>query len=139
MIALLLLIVVAAILRLFVFYQHRRSAVMVRALTERADAQALYAQALTSAERGEYAAAARWLFRAMLALLDLRGSVRDDLSATVGELRRRLRDREGTSVPAFDAVASAFVAGTYAERPLDAAQWERARKAYADLARETPA
>lgn len=134
-IALLVLAVAAVAIRLIVVYGRRgRRTASVRALTAQADAAELYAMAAAHADRGEYAVAAQLLFRATLALFDVRGTVRDEASATVGEIRRRLPDRQ--IVPAFDAVATAFVAGTYAERPLDAAQWERARAAYLTLQRE---
>lgn len=137
-IVLLVLAVAAAAIRIVVVYGRRGShAAPVRALTPAADAAALYAMAVTRADRGEFAAASQLLFRAMLTLLDVRGTLRDDTSATVGEIRRRLPARDVLS--AFDAVARVFVAGTYAERPLDAAQWERARDAYLALAREPAA
>jgi hypothetical protein len=133
-IAVLVFIVAAAAVRLIALFGRRRSVVDVHPLVPKADAAQLYAAAAQRADRGEYAIAARLLFRATLALLDVRGTVRDDASATVGDIRRRLPERE--IVPAFDAVAAAFVAGTYAERPLDAAQWQRARDAYLSLERE---
>ena len=137
-IALLVLAVAAAAIRLIVVYGRRGSrAASVRTLTPADDAATLYAMAAQRAERGEYAAAAQLLFRATLTLLDVRGTVRDDASATVGEIRRSLPERD--VVPAFDAVAAMFVAGTYAERPLDALQWERARDAYLTLAQEPAA
>lgn len=137
-IALLVLAVAAAAIRVLVVYGRRgQRAASVRVLMPAVDAAALYAMACRRADRGEYAAAGQLLFRATLALLDVRGAVRDDASATVGEIRRRLPARDVAG--AFDAVATMFVAGTYAERPLDAAQWERARDAYLSLAREPAA
>lgn len=137
-IALLVLAVAAAAIRIIAAYGRRgQRAVRVRALLPAADAATLYAMAAQHADRGEYAAAARLLFRAMLALLDVRGTVRDDVSATVGEIRRRLPACD--VVGAYDAVAGAFIAATYAERPLDAPQWERARNAYLSLVREPAA
>lgn len=137
-IALLVLAVAAAAIRIIVVYGRRSArAASVRALNPAADAAALYAMAAERAERGEYAAAAQLLFRATLAMLDVRGTLRDDASATVGEIRRSLSERD--LVRAFDAVATMFVAGTYAERPLDAAEWERARDAYLTLAQEPAA
>lgn len=136
--ALVVLAVAAAAVRVLVVFGRRgQRAASVRALTPATDAATLYAMACERADRGEYAAAGQLLFRATLALLDVRGAVRDDASATVGEIRRRLPARD--VVGAFDAVATMFVAGTYAERPLDAAQWERARDAYLSLAREPAA
>lgn len=137
-IALLVLAVAAAAVRIVVVYGRRsRRAGSVRALAPDADAATLYAMAAKRADRGEFAAASQLLFRATLALLDVRGTLRDDASATVGEIRRRLPARDVVS--AFDAIARLFVAGTYAERPLDAAQWERARDAYLALAQDPAA
>lgn len=137
-IALLVLAVAAAAMRILLSYGRRgRRAASTRELTPAADAAALYAMASERAGRGDYAAAGRLLFRATLALLDTRGAIREDASATVGEIRRRLPARD--VVGAFDAIAAMFVAGTYAERPLDANQWERARDAYLSLAREPAA
>lgn len=134
-IALLVLAVAAAAVRIVVVYGRRsRRAASVRALAPDAGAATLYAMAADRADRGDYAAAAQLLFRATLALLDVRGTLRDDASATVGEIRRRLPQRE--VVYAFDAIAAAFVAGTYAERPIDTTQWQRARDAYLTLASE---
>lgn len=137
-IALLVLAVAAAAVRILIVYGRRgQRPGLVRALDSAADAATLYAMAVDRAERGEFAAASQLLFRATLALLDVRGTLRDDASATVGEIRRRLPARDVAS--AFDAIARLFVAGTYAERPLDAAQWERARDAYLRLAQEPAA
>jgi hypothetical protein len=137
-IALLVFAVAAAAIRILVVYGRRgQRLAAVHALTPAADAATLYAMASERADRGEYTAAGQLLFRAMLALLDVRGSVRDDASATVGEIRRRLPARD--VIAAFDSVATMFVAGTYAESPLDAAQWECARDAYLSLAREPAA
>lgn len=137
-VALLVLAVAAAAIRIIVAYGRRSShAASLRALTPAADAATLYDMAAARADRGEFAAASQLLFRATLTLLDVRGTLRDDASATVGEIRRKLPARDVVS--AFDAVARLFVAGTYAERPLDAAQWERAREAYLTLAQGTAA
>jgi hypothetical protein len=137
-VGLLVLVVAAAGIRIILVYGRRSArASAVRALAPGADASMLYAMASERADCGEFAAASQLLFRATLALLDVRGTLRDDASATVGEIRLRLPARDVVS--AFDAIARAFVAGTYAERPLDAAQWERARDAYLALAREPAA
>jgi hypothetical protein len=60
--------------------------------------------------------------------------LRDDRSATVGDFRRALRDREEALTPSFDAVSSAYVVAAYAREPVNASQWERAREAYVSLA-----
>lgn len=99
---------------------------------------ALYRQARAAACRGDYGAAALLLFTATVALLDRRGAVDVTSSATVGDLRRVLRVRNAPLVPAFDAVAAPFVQTVYAERAVDAAQWERADEAFGSLSRCHP-
>jgi hypothetical protein len=121
------------------FGGRRRAPSNARPLPAPPDAAALYARACARAGEGRYADAARLLFAATLAVLDVKGTVRENASATVGDVRRELRARAAPAVPAFDDVASAFVAGTYAQRPVASGDWERARSAYARLAEETPA
>ncbi|MBV8155681.1 MAG: hypothetical protein JO029_11290 [Candidatus Eremiobacteraeota bacterium] len=126
--------------RLLVGMGYRRSrAAASRAIEAAPDAAALYARACDAAAQGDYAHATRLLFRSTLTLLDLRGAVRDDASATVGDVRRSLRRSDASIVPSFDAVAAAFVAGTYAERPIGAQEWYRARDAYDGMAGDSAA
>jgi len=97
------------------------------------DPHALYLKARESANRGEYGRAALLLFAATVALLDLRGAVCAERSSTVGDLRRELRSNDASLVALFDAVAGPFVQTAYAERAVDAAQWERAERGYSSL------
>ncbi len=117
----------------------RRAAVRAQRLETPQDASALYATACAFARSGDYTRASAALFAAAIVAMSARGVVRDDRSATVGDLRRTLRAGDDTLVGPFDEVASAFVAGTYAERPLATAEWERARTSYLRLAGDTPA
>ncbi len=117
----------------------RRAAARARRLETPPDASELYAAACACARDGDYARASAALFAAAVASLSARGVVRDDRSATVGDLRRTLRAEDGTLVAPFDDVASAFVAGTYAERALASGEWERARTSYLRLAGEPSA
>jgi hypothetical protein len=107
------------------------------AVATRKSAQALLARATEAAERGEYGRAIRLLFVSAVALLDLRGELRDDESATVGELRRELRGRGSAVEPAFADLARAFTATAYAERLADGQAWRSARASYDQLARST--
>jgi hypothetical protein len=133
-----LLIAGAVLLVLFVGYRllaglafdRRSGAGRFETLASPVDPRALFAAADERARRGEYAAASRLLFAATIAALAGRGAVRDDRSATVGDFRRVLRQCDAGLVPSFDAVSSAFVTAAYAERPVEALQWERARLAY---------
>lgn len=102
------------------------------------NAHALYLQACALARDGAYADAARALFLAAVTAMDLRGIVRDDASATVGDMRRALRARDAATVAPFDAVAAPFVAAAYAERDVDAGEWERALAGYRRLVRDQP-
>ena len=135
-----LLAVVASILlwvavRLLVNLQLARSRKRLDAQPLQAglDPQALYQKARESANRGEYGRAALLLFAATVALLDLRGAVSADRSSTVGDLRRELRSNDASLVALFDAVAGPFVQTAYAERAVDASQWERAERGYTRL------
>lgn len=130
-------LIVWAVVRLLASLQverDRRRGVS-RALDLGRNAHALYLQACALADRGAYARAARVLFVAAVTALDLRGLMRDDASATVGELRRTLRGRDGTMVAPFDELAGPFVAAAYAERAVDAGEWQRARAGYLQLVR----
>jgi hypothetical protein len=101
----------------------------------RADSALLYQDACSAANRGDYGNAALLLFAATVALLDRNGAVDGEPSATVGDLRRELRVGGAALVGPFDAVASAFTQRAYAERSVEAAQWERARDAFGALQR----
>lgn len=135
-----LLAVVASILlwvavRLLVNLQlvRSRKRLVAQPLQSGLDPQALYRTARESANRGEYGQAALLLFAATVALLDLRGAVSSDRSSTVGDLRRELRSNDASLVALFDAVAGPFVQTAYAERIVDASQWERAERGYSSL------
>jgi hypothetical protein len=136
LIALVLLVVVVVAVRLLMSLavERRAGAASAQPLDSVVDAPTLYARACERAGRGEYAAASRLLFAATISALSHRGLVRDDRSATVGDFRRALRRDDGSLLPSFDSVSSAFVTSTYAERPVDAPQWEHARLAYLSLA-----
>ncbi len=97
------------------------------------DPQALYQKAREAASCSEYGRAALLLFAATVALLDLRGAVSGNRSATVGDLRRELRSTDASLVALFDAIAGPFVQTAYAERAVDATQWERAERGYSRL------
>lgn len=138
LLALVLGVVLWALVRMLASVQierERRRGVS-QALAAGRSARALYLQACAAAAEGDYARAARILFVAAVTALDLRGTMRDDASATVGELRGALRLRDGALVSPFEAVAAPFVVAAYAERPVEAHEWERARDAYRDLTRE---
>ena len=115
----------------------RRAGTRSQRLSIPPDASALYVSACAAAGARDYARATALLFAAAVAALTTQGLVRDDRSATVGDLRRKLRSGGSALVPSFDDVASAFVAGTYAERPLDASEWERAHASYLRLAADS--
>jgi hypothetical protein len=128
------ILVVSVRLVMSIAIDRRTRAASSEPLDATADAPALYAAACECARGGEYAQASRLLFAASIAALSQRGLVRDDRSATVGDFRRTLRRDGGSLTASFDSVSSAFVISAYAERPVDASQWERARQAYLLLA-----
>ena len=135
--AIVLLALVVAVIRLLAGAQLERSSRRRGSsvsLEPQRSARALYWEAVALADRGDYARAVRVLFLAAVTALDLRGVMRDDVGATVGELRRALRARNPRLAEPFDRVAGPFVAAAYAEAPIGSAEWQRARDAYADLA-----
>jgi hypothetical protein len=119
--------------RLLLLLQVERDGYAAMPLHGTRSAQALARAASDAAERGDYAHAIRLLFAAAVVLLDLRGVVADDESATVNELRRSLRSRNSEAERPFSALAGAYTAAAYAERGVDAAAWSSARDAYARL------
>lgn len=98
------------------------------------DEAALAHAADDAARRGDMTAAVRLLLRAAVRLLDVRGTLDDDASATVGELRDEVRRREAPVAMSFDEIATAYVTSIYAQHPIDTSAWHRARGAY-DLLR----
>lgn len=104
------------------------------ALTQPRSAHALAALAAQAAKSGDYARAVRLVFMAAVTLLDLRGVVRDERSATVNELRRRVHERDGALEPAFVEIARLYTATAYAQTPAGPDAWQRARAAYDHLA-----
>jgi len=136
-VGLLLLYVAIRLLREVQFARAQRRA-KAEPLAEPPSPGALYDRARAAAGRGEYGAAALLLFTATIALLDNRGDVEVASSATVGDVRRALRARNAPLLSAFDAVAAPFVQAAYAERPIDAAHWDRANEAFEALSRRHP-
>lgn len=106
------------------------SANSVRALQSRTAAKVWYERAVAAAQENRLREAIVLLFRAALAILDLRGFVRDEPSRTVEECASELAQRAPAQLVSFRTVARAFTAAAYAERPVAQADWERARAAY---------
>lgn len=103
------------------------------------DAQRHAVAAAQAAAAGDYTRAVRLLFIAAVTLLDLRGVVRDERSATINDLRREVTQRgAGLEAPFLD-LARAYTSAAYAEQPLDLQTWERAQAAYARLKDQAPA
>jgi hypothetical protein len=122
----------ARVLAQFQYERSRRE--HVTALAEPRSAHALAAQAAQAAQAGDYARAIRLVFIAAVTLLDLRGVVRDERSATINELRRALHERDGALEPAFVEIARLYTAAAYAQMPAGPDAWQRARAAYDHLA-----
>jgi hypothetical protein len=102
-------------------------------LEHQKNAHALYLQACALARDGVYDVAVQRLFLAAITALDLRGVLRENASATVGDMRRILRSRNAALISPFDEVAAPFVDATYAELPIVESGWAQARDAYARL------
>ncbi|HTX55494.1 MAG TPA: DUF4129 domain-containing protein [Candidatus Acidoferrales bacterium] len=96
-------------------------------------AHALANAAGWAADEGDYGRAIRLLFMAAVTMLDLRGIVRDERSATINDLRRELRGRDDRLDESFAAIARLYAAAAYAQTPADAQAWQRARHAYDEL------
>jgi hypothetical protein len=122
----------AHVLSQFQYERTRRA--RVTALAAPRSAHALAAQAAQAAQAGDYARAIRLVFIAAVTLLDLRGVVRDERSATINELRRALHERDGALEPAFVEIARLYTAAAYAQMPAGPDAWQRARAAYDQLA-----
>ena len=131
---LLVLFVVYRMLREVAYERRRSRSRSTQPLFSTRNARTLYAGACERARNGEYAAASALLFAATICALAHRGLVRDDRSATVGDFRRTLQQRDAALLSFFDVVSTAFVTSAYAELPLEGPQWERARLAYLRLA-----
>lgn len=101
-----------------------------RTIERKTAAREWYERAMAAAAQGRYGAAVVLLFRATLAILDLRGVVHDDPSRTVNESRAELLRSAPQFAAGFNAVARTFTAALYAEDPVSNAQWEEARGAY---------
>jgi len=130
--SMLLVAIVAA--RLLISMQLEGGRAEVHALAPARNAQAISRAASEAAAAGDYARAIRLLFAAAVVMLDLRGVVHDDESATVNELRRALRSRGGDVEAPFAAIARTYTDAAYAERAIDETAWRQARDAYARLA-----
>ncbi len=103
------------------------------ALASARSASVLARAASDAAANGDYARAIRFLFAAAVTLLDLRGVVRNEASATVNDLRHALHERNARADEPFVTIARAFTTAAYAERRLDEDSWNDASAAYARL------
>lgn len=134
-IAALIVIVTAVRLAQSMMWERRRSS-FGRALSSPPDAETLLASARDAARREEFALAIRTVFAAAAALLDVRGVLHDDASATVNDLRRQLRDRGPSIERPFVDLARAYTATAYAELPATSAMWAAANEAFERLSTE---
>lgn len=120
--------------RMLIAMQLERGRFQPQMLGSSRSAQALSRAAQEAALSGDFVRAIRLIFAASVVMLDLRGVVADDESATVNELRRALRARASAAEPPFSEIARAYTDAAYAERGVDADTWARAQAAYARLA-----
>jgi hypothetical protein len=105
----------------------------VVALAPARSAHAFVVAATSAADAGDYAHAIRLLFIAAVTLLDLRGVMRDERSATINQLRRALRARHDDLDRPFAEIARLYTDAAYAQTPAGADAWQRARIAYDHL------
>lgn len=105
----------------------------VIALAPARSAHAFAVAATAAANAGDYAHAIRLLFIAAVTLLDLRGVMRDERSATINQLRNALHARRDKLDRPFAEIAHLYTAAAYAQAPAGADAWQRARTAYDQL------
>lgn len=103
------------------------------ALAPSRSAHALAVAAAAAANAGDYARAIRLTLMAAVTLLDLRGVMRDERSATINELRRALRARDEELEGPFGEIARLYTAAAYAQTPAGPDAWRHARAAYDQL------
>lgn len=132
-VAVLLVGVVAGRMLVTLQIERERRRTRLQPLDAQRSAHALWLQASDAAQRGAYGSAVRSLFAATVTLLNLRGVVHDNASATVNELRHAVRERNAAVEAPFVEIARAFTSAAYAEEPVDVALWERAQSAYTTL------
>jgi len=120
--------------RFLVSMQIERGDYTAAPLVPARSALALSRAASEAASSGDFVRAIRLLFAAAVVMLDLRGVVEDEESATINDLRRELRARRGDAEAPFAAIARAYTAAAYAETRVDEDVWREASAAYARLA-----
>jgi hypothetical protein len=101
-------------------------------------AHALAAAAAAAARDGDFARAIRLTFIAAVTLLDLRGVMHDERSATINELRRALHERNDELDGPFAEISALYTATAYAQAPAGPQAWQRARAAYDELVAGAP-
>lgn len=133
-------IAIAAIgAHLLIQLQYERSRRHVAAaLAPARSAHALASAAAAAARAGDYVRAIRLTFAAAVTLLELRGVMRDERSATVNELARTLHERNERLDAPFAEIARLYTTAAYAQAPVGLETWERARAAYDALIAGAP-
>jgi hypothetical protein len=111
----------------------RRQAWQTESLVAERREHGLAREAYLAAERGDFLSAVRLILRAAVTMLDLRGALHDDASATVWELRRQAQTKGDVVAAPFGEIASAYTSAVYAQRPIEALLWTRAAHAYEKL------
>jgi len=130
----LIAVVIAVLVRLaFASIRDARRPAGAHPFTEAPDPGALYELSRQAAELGDYRMAVALLFAAAMRRLEKLGFAREDPSRTVNEWRRELRGTQPAVLPAFEAIARPFVAGYYAETPVERGQWMEAHDAFIAL------
>jgi len=102
-------------------------------LTSARSAYALASAASQAASAGDFARAIRLTFMAAVTMLDLRGVMHDERSATVNELCAELHERDARCDRPFAEIAKLYTAAAYAQTPAGEEAWRRARAAYDEL------
>jgi hypothetical protein len=120
------------IVRLVLAASIRRSAVStdLESLVAERPEHRMAREASRAAESGDFLTAVRLILQAAILLLDLRGKLHDDASATLSELRRQVHALGDSAANPFGEIAAAYTHGVYAQQPVEESLWRRSRSAY---------
>ena len=134
LIGLVIMVVLGATFRLlFSLQRGGRSNTQYEALAIARNARQLFERACEAALRGDRNAAAHFAFLSVIVSFDLQGIVRDNVSATVGDVRAKLVYEHPDLLAAYDNVARAFTTAAYAQNPVDEVAWNHSRQACVQL------
>jgi hypothetical protein len=124
-----------AVVRLLLAASIRKSATTgdIESLIAERPEHRLAREASAAAARSDFLTAVRLTLQAAILLLDLRGTLHDDASATLFELRRQAQSLGDSIAVPFAEIATAYTRGVYAQQPVEELAWRRSWTAYEAL------